>query len=199
MAVITKAQILTKVNLNLNRAETDIDEEILAVLKDLSGRDNFLSHYVEALGDTIAIGTPNYDPPDDFKELISIVLADATDDGDELEEITWQKYLRNVSGSTSNNEPTSYVENDEQIWLYPTPDYAYTPKIYFYRYHPDDITTILFTEPFRKCIYDGVTAEVAGKFGLDQEAKFTQKYEYGISKLRSNIKRKPAFVGYNNI
>jgi len=194
---ILKAEILTEVNQNLGRAETDIDVEIRDVLYDLSSRDNFLLN--SSLAGVTTDSVAYISLPDDFKELKSIVLNDGSQDGDPLTKITWEEYLQNISGSPSDSEPEHYVIHNDLIWLEPNPDGEYTVKMYFWRYHTSAITTILFPEQFRKCINAGVTAAVAASFQLDDEAKWASKYEYQIRIRQSNLIKDPIINKYHDL
>ena len=82
---ILKAEILNHLNGELYRTETDIDQHILAALKNLSMADKFL--WVETQVPTI-IGRPYYSMPPDYKKLMTIKIGD----NKPLEKITWQEY-----------------------------------------------------------------------------------------------------------
>jgi len=163
---ISKAEILAAVNANLNRTETDIDVQIKAALKLLSGAVDVLMDI--DVSQSLVAGSASIAYPTDHKKVKSIVLNDGTIDGEPLEEITYEKYLRKMRGRTASdyNEPEFYAEFNRKFYLYPVVDASYTPKISYFKYHTDTLTTILFSDEWRCPIYDLATYFTAKKFKL---------------------------------
>jgi len=123
---ILKAEILNHLNGELYRTETDIDQHILAALKNLSMADKFL--WVETQVPTI-IGRPYYSMPPDYKKLMTIKIGD----NKPLEKITWQEYQAFIYDQTSANygEPYCFAIHGGFWYPYPTPDAIYTATLFY--------------------------------------------------------------------
>jgi len=123
---ITKAEILSHLNGELNRTETDIDQHILAAMKDLSLQDDFL--WVETTVDTI-IGRPYYSLPLDYKSLLSVKI----DDANSLKLIDWGEYQSLIAEETSEDydEPDRFCIHGGFWYAYPTPDAVYEATLFY--------------------------------------------------------------------
>lgn len=164
--MITKADILLRVNAITERSLTDIDDELLEVLLDISGRDSFLTSSVSGTfitGNTIAI-------PTDMAILDEIVVNSTR-----LEKITFAEYLDQTSG---------YAQKGNLIYIYPTPATGVTYTVYYGKTHSEDVETIEFGTRFRKAIIEGVVAAIYNALdNYDKAREHTVLYENEISKL----------------
>ena len=126
---ILKDEILTHLNKELNRTETDIDEHILEAMKDLSLQDEFL--WVETTVDTI-VGRPYYSLPLDYKSLLSVKI----DDENSLELIDWGEYQMLIANETSADRsmPTKFCIHGGFWYAYPTADIIYVCTLYYNAY-----------------------------------------------------------------
>jgi hypothetical protein len=201
---ITSSEILAAVNNNLHRSETDIDEQIRAALKVLSGAGNFLA--AEDGSQTLSLADTYLDEPADYKALEAIVLNDGTNDGEPLSEITFGEYLgrKEDESSADYDEPLEYAHFNNRFYVEPAADGSYTATIYYYRYHPDSITTILFDDQWRDAIYSLTSYLVAKKFGLSRYIEIYGGNDVGalalaLSKVGHNENIKQHFVKYRDI
>ena len=123
---ITKAEILSHLNSELNRSETDIDEHILAALKHLSLEKEFI--WVETTVDTI-VGRPYYSLPLDYIKKLSIKISD----NNSLELIDWGEYQALIADETSADygEPDRWCIHGGYWYAYPTPDAVYTATLFY--------------------------------------------------------------------
>ena len=193
---ITKANILTFVNNNLKRAETDIDVQIQHVLDDLS-RENLLEEIDTS--QSLVSGNTTLTYPTGYKELVAITLNDGTNEGEPLIKIPggFKEYRRWMEDETSAdyNEPEFYAEFDSKFYLYHPADGAYTATIDYYKYHSQDVETIEFGDQFKKCINFGACFEVACKFSLSRYiAIWTPRYETEKAMMGENRNIQPYIV-----
>lgn len=164
---ISASEILTAVNNNLERTETNIDTEIRAALKLLSSIGDFLEHKTT---DTLSAGTTSINYPTDYKRLQALRLNDGSTDGMPLIPITQGEYFARVANKTSADraEPTHYAEFYRKFWPAPISDGNYTATLWFWRYHPDSVSTIYFTDEFEPVIFSLATFYTAAKFGVEE-------------------------------
>src|SRR5574343_95015 len=94
---ILKAEILTHLNSELNRSETDIDSHILSAMKYLSLQDKFI--WIESTV-SVTAGTVYYSMPSDYRKLMTIHLTDEKP----LEEITWRQYRNRIADMTDEDD-----------------------------------------------------------------------------------------------
>jgi len=197
---ITKEEVLAHVNTELDRSETDttLKEHLLAALKWLSLKDDFL--WVEATVDTIA-GRGYYSLPLDYKgRLKTIRIADNTP----LLKINFREYQVLVADETSDNqgEPTKYALHGGFWYAYPTPDAAYEATLFYPRFilesegGTDVVDDIPFDDIYRDAIYAKTKAIVSRNYGLTEDQV---KYETELDKLilpplQKMIEREPKFV-----
>jgi len=139
----------------LNRIEggvgvLNIDSELAGVLKDLSGRADFLTD--AAVINTVA-DTSEYDLPDDMKCLYEVF----TDGGAVLEKIAYRRYLKlGEAAQWPADVPRRFVLRYGKLFLWPVPDAVYDLTVDFSMYHPTVFTDILFGAEFNEAIYHGV-------------------------------------------
>ena len=180
---ITKAEILAHLNGELNRTETDIDQHILAAMKDLSLQDDFL--WVETTVDTIDT-RPYYSLPLDYKSLLSIKI----DDENSLELIDWGEYQMLIANETSadHNLPTKFCIHGGFWYAYPTPDDAYEATLFYNNFilesegGTDAVDQIddYFKDIFRDALYAKTKAQYCRSKGWIDRAK---EYEVDYRQL----------------
>jgi hypothetical protein len=170
---ITKAEILTHLNAELNRSETDIDAHILQAMKDLSLADEFV--WVETTVPTI-IGRTYYSLPTDYKRLMTIKVSDNTP----LEKISWQYYQELIADQTSANrgEPDYFAIHGGFWYPYPTPDAIYTVTLFYNAFILESESEVnavdnidgYYTDIYRKALYDLTKAHYLLSKGLKEDA-----------------------------
>lgn len=176
---ITKGNIVTALNDELATSESasalsaNMIRRIRAALRWLSEQGDFkcLHHYATA-GLAVSEDSVNY--PDNLRIIDSIVVNDGTYDSRPLEKFSddFAGYLLEKEDLTSAgySEPKRYAERGNKIYFAPAADKAYTVKIWFYRYHPADIDTILFGDEFTEAINSAVTAAYLNGLGRHDKA-----------------------------
>lgn len=196
----------------------DITTELAGVLRDISGRADFLTavNTIETV-----VGQAAYDQPDDLKSVYEIAI----DAGAALEQRNYRDYLKyledNVNAASA--EPLYYALRHGTITLWPVPDSVVTVNVDSSIYHPAVFTDILFGAEFAEAIYEGVLAAVyAGQLNrqltmsqrsLAEQEELTlkfyeqypqaklhsQRYESEIEKLMGNVEVDAAIVVYRDI
>lgn len=199
---ILKADILSEVNKRCERAETDIDSILKAVLRDLTITFPFL--HVEAETSTQA-GKANYNL-EDFPENIRKVDIVKIDDGEPLDEIrTFTDYQTLIAEETSADydEPTSFIVYRDVLYLWPTPDDVYTLTV-FASVLEDDVDDIDLPDRFEEAIIEGCCFklyESLGEGNTEAAKVHLGLYTDAVNKLRSlEIEKSNAkSVVYNDI
>jgi len=172
---ITAAEIVTFVNAVLNRAETTstIEQDILAVLRDLAGlytiKATDTSQSLTSSSTYLAYPTASLDSEG---AIISVVLTDsASVDYPPLDLLSggWVEYLGRMQDYTgsSRSVPGYMACHDRKIYLWPPPSSAYTSSIVYFKRHDEDAADIEFSEDWRNAIYYGCAMQVALHRGLD--------------------------------
>jgi len=161
---IEKANILVFVNRALKISETDIDDDIQAVLDDLSEED-----LLEASDDSINLvaNDASFTPPTDLRDISAITLTDASGvSRDPLLEIPGGiNRLRRIKNSdSSTGTPRHYVWFNSLIHLWRSADAAYDVLFEYTKNHAQGVDTIEFPDIFKNTINYGVTAEVSARF-----------------------------------
>ena len=176
---ILKAELIKVVNDTLKRdfdiAGTDLDRQIIAVLKDLSKRGNFLTE--ESTRKTEA-NKAYYSMPDHYKDRLLIMI----DDYYPLEWETFKQYQEEYSTEPTNTGyPQKFCKMNRFYYLRPTPDAEYTIRLFFACYHPEIVTVdsveykacdqILFKDIFRTAIEERLICIVARGLSMYKAAK----------------------------
>lgn len=191
---ITKTEVLAKVNAQTRRAETDIDDEIKAILRDISVRDNFL--FRESLRDTES-GENVYSLPEDYKAKLALACEDS--DEEYLIKVPFEVYLKNKSDDKT-GPPEFFAIHNKLIWLLPVPDDAYTLELYYAIFHPMDADNILYDEEFREAIIQGTAWKVYEKYEIFDRAEGKRvRYEAEINKLRNLAESQVGVTSYRDL
>jgi len=177
---ITKAEILTFVNSVLNRTESDVTQDILLVLDELSD-----AHVLKSSDLTLTLtSTDTYlvypaTALSDAQAIISIALTDAAGDRKWLLAHYpggWREYQRGMSSFTRAT-PEYYVCMDRKAYLYPPPDADYTVELHFWARHAADADAITFGDEWKRAIWFGTAYEVACRRKMpDAIAIWSQRY-----------------------
>lgn len=128
-----------------------IDTELLAVVKDISQRGEFLTS--SSTIPTVS-GTAEYTISSDVK---SITFAQVSG-GDQLRKASLELVNQLNAETTTNSTPVYFAQLARMLRLYPTPDAVYTINYRFTKIHGDTITTLEFHDMFRECVVQGVIA-----------------------------------------
>jgi hypothetical protein len=130
---ILKAEILSHLNDELNRTETDIDTHVLSAMKYLSLQDKFI--WIESTV-SVTAGTVYYSMPSDYRKLMTIHLTDEKP----LEEITWRQYRNRIADMTDEDdrdEPSCFAMHGGFWYPYPIADDTYTATLHYNAYVPE--------------------------------------------------------------
>ena len=139
----------------LNRVEggvgvLDIDAELAGVLKDISGRADFLTD--AAVIETV-VEQAEYDLPDDAKSIDEVFI----DGSAVLERMSQDRYFTLTVGTDwPADVPTRFALRHNKLVLWPEPDAVYDLTVDYSMYHPAVFTDILFGAEFNEAIYHGV-------------------------------------------
>jgi len=142
---LTKDSIVAAINENIYGGQNTVTVDtgiraIRAGLRWLSRQAKWRCLHVKELsGAALASGTKTIAHPANFRLFDKIVLNDGTYDGSPLLLTMQQDILENREDETSASygEPTHYAPKGAFWHIKPTADGAYTPKISYWRYHPD--------------------------------------------------------------
>lgn len=185
----------------------DITAELAGVLKDISGRADFL---MDDCVIATAVGQNVYALPADVKDVMEAV----TDRPAVLERVTYRRFLELSGAETvcTAGTPSCYAVRSGNIYLWPTPDAVVNVSIDCSMYHPAVFSAILFSDEFTEAIIHGVLAALyAGQlknrlklmqrnvgemeelnFQVNEEhpdaAFHAALYEKEIAKLMDNVK-----------
>jgi len=183
----------------------NIDSELAGVLKDISGRADFLTD--AAVIETVA-EQAEYDRPTDCKHITEVYI-----DGEAvLERMSQERYFTLTVGTDwPANVPSRFTLRHNKLILWPEPDEVYSVTVDFSKYHPAVFTDILFGDEFNEAIYHGVLKSLyegqfkrqlklaEQSFDGDETLKFkfyeqfpqaklhTRAYEERIAKLIGNL------------
>jgi hypothetical protein len=149
----------------------------------LSRQANWSCLHTSTEASALSSGSDSIDYPDNFKQEDEIILNDGTYDGEPLKKLKggYNRYrkLRKDETTGSYDEPEEYVKRQNKFYLYPVADGAYTPTIYYWRYHPIDDADIitddpalLFTEEFEDCLNSAFIAAYLDTKKQYQRARF---------------------------
>jgi len=134
---------------------TDLHTAIQLCLNDLSN-ENLLVSTDES--QSLTSGDLSIAYPTDFKDLVSITLVDSSSvEGKPLIKLPGghRDYRKLRDNDASTGTTRWFSEFDEKFWLWRPANGSYTPKIEYYRRHPQTPIDILFGEEFRNAIYFG--------------------------------------------
>jgi len=189
---ITKANILSFTNGRLNRADTDIDDSIKLVLRDLAAlrvlKSEDTSKTLTSSDYYMAYPT---DALDGEGSIISVVLTDSSSNiGEPLTVIAagWKEYKLRMEDFTSSarSEPYEMITNDRKIYPWPAPNGSYTSSIWYYKRHDDTADTIEFSDDWTNAIYFGACMEVAIHHKMADQIKLWSE-RYYIEKDRQRM------------
>lgn len=185
------AAVLAVVNARLNRTETSISTQLRAALREITGRGDFLAATEDA---AIVQGDGYISYPTDFKALDRILIDD-----NELEEAVFEDIMPR-DADAAQEEPTEFAPFNRRFYLNSVSNAAYTAVIYYYRYHPGDVSSILLEDEFLEAVYCLTTAKVAAAFDLDEKAaKWYRLYEREMPLLMAQEPKQVKHVQYHDI
>jgi len=186
---ITATEIRTVLNARLNRAETNIDEQIRSAIYDLSERALWRDLYSSDEEGATTDGGTTVALPDRFRVLDSVQLNDGTYDYPPLELATMQQIIewRERETAAGESRPESYCIRGGNIEVYPTADAEYVVKWRYWQRHIDPTGgTILFDEAFREAIYNCAMMKYLEGLSLVSDPKYAEKaalYVAEVAKL----------------
>lgn len=189
---IAKADILTAINGRLNRAETNIDLEIIEAVEDLGRRGNFL-----AAADTMntVANISSYAEPTLLRGVKELTIIGASDP---LDEISYTQWLRLMS-STVTREPKKWARWNGKFYLHPIPDAIYAITRDHWLYHGSSADAITFADKYGTAVKLMCCHLVSRNLGLDQAKMYYGLYEGEVEKLRSELPTEPGRVRYSDI
>jgi len=176
---ITKAEILTHLNNELNRTETDIDSHILAALKHLSLEKEFI--WIETTVPTI-VGRPYYSLPLDYIKKLSIKISD----NNSLELIDWGEYQSLIANETAADygEPDRFCIHGGFWYAYPTADAEYTVTLFYNAFilESEDGVNSVDDIPFRDIFREAINSLTLAYYCLSKGLKDTANTYFTIYK-----------------
>ena len=184
----------------------DIDVEIVAALKDLSKRGNFLTE--ESTRSSVE-DRAYYSLPLHYKDNLFIAI-------DDYYPLTWETFRQYQDAfslySTDTGYPLKFSKNNKFYYLRPYPDSAdYTIRQFFACYHPETITVdsieykacdyILFNDIYRKALEMRLIWEIAIDLGRYKTAAEWMGYyiKDEIPNLLLNLDEDPIISDYPDI
>ncbi|MHC5181624.1 MAG: phage adaptor protein, partial [Planctomycetota bacterium] len=124
--------------------------ELAGVLKDISGRADFLTD--TAVINTV-VDTSEYDLPEDAKRIDTVYIDGET----VLERMSQDRYFTLTVGTDwPADVPSRFTLRHGKLVLWPEPNAVYDLTVDFSKYHPAVFTDILFGDEFNEAIYHGV-------------------------------------------
>jgi hypothetical protein len=156
---ITKAKILTAVNKRLNRKETDIDQELKAILEDVA----LVIPVFNSTYETVTVASQRSYPLDlPVRDIISVQI-----DGDiPLTKIgDFPAYLSMVADDAQEEEPKKYCIEGNRLYLAPVPDkeYGITLTISDLSLNVDSID---LPDRYEELLIEGACYKVLSSYGL---------------------------------
>ena len=148
----TKAEILTQVNKNCKRAETDIDDILLAAMREISIRTGILT--TVATGSTTA-GQAYISAPTDL--AANLIYSLYLGDDKPLDRITWKQYLNNNFGG--------WCLYKKRIYLRPNPTSARTYTLE-YSQIDDDVAAIGLPDEYEPTLVELTCAKLYRKYEM---------------------------------
>lgn len=194
---IAKATLLTFVNNQLNRSETDIDEQIILILGDL-----LIFNFLEAQDTSLTLsdGSTSFTLPTNYKSLISIVLNDGSVDLEPLLPMPggYKGYRDAMDSVVSGDEsrPKFYAIFNGKCYVYPTADQAYTITFDYYKYNALDADNIEYGDEFTNLFKFGAAYYLAMKRSLSRYIAIWQPtYQNQITLMSLAHPGQPRFAG----
>ena len=173
--MILKSQILTFVNTVLRRNETDIDDQIITVLDDLSDlhilRAEDTTQSLTGASETLSYPT---DALHTEEAILSVTLKDSAGiTGIPLVVLPggYLEYL-GLCSAALRSVPRSMICVPPMIYVYPWPSSDYDATITYHKRHAANPDAIEFADGWRNCLNWGVAAQVAAKYGINNYAAF---------------------------
>jgi len=171
---------------------TQLHNAIQLCLNDLSN-ENLLVSTDES--QSLVSGDLSIKYPTDFKDLVSITLIDSSSvEGKPLIKLPGghKEYRRLRDNDSSTGVTSWFSEFDEKFWLWRPANGSYTPKIEYYRRHPQTPSAILFGEDFRNAIYFGTTYYKALLRGMSKHiARWLPVYLVEKNERRAAVPEQP--------
>jgi len=163
---ITKANILTEVNDNLETDLDDIDKYIQKVLDDLSEEDLLVGSDATQ---ELESGDTTLDEPDGFRALINIVLTITSSSSEQFPLVKLpgghKQYRELRHNDDSIGIPRFFSNFNGKFYLWRPANAAFTSLIEYYKDHPQDVDNIEFGDNYKNVIYAGSTFYTALKSG----------------------------------
>jgi hypothetical protein len=177
---------------------TALDIALQACLDDLS---NFNFLLKSDTGQTLTSSSKYLEYPTLYKKVVKggIVLNDGNYDLSPLIKLPggWEEYgqLMRSFNDGGRTTPTNFAEIDRKFYLYRPPGASYTSKIWFYKYHAQDVATIEFGDEFKNAICFGTVyfkSTIQGN--AKYEAIWEPRYREQKALCRLNMPSQPAIV-----
>lgn len=149
---MTYGEILNILNSRLKRAETNVDAETLAALREIGDLANWPCLHIGDEVDLIA-GDMVIAYPANLRALDAIFLSDASRDYPPLNKADWLDILRSRVSNTGRSRPTRFCQRGGKFELDAECDAAYTATVYHWRHHPAG-ETILFPDEMAEAVYE---------------------------------------------
>jgi len=169
---ITKDAVLAEVKARTTRTTlADVDDELAAVLLDLSTKWPFLEKSntvtISAGGHTVAL-------PSEYRRPLRGVTITVTKV--KLDKLTFPEFLTRLSADTIEGTPNSFAIFNDSIYVHPIAS-AETGLTIYHAYETSDVDTIVFSDDFKEAIIEGVCWKVYEGLGQMAEATAAQMHK----------------------
>ena len=198
---ITKADILTEVNDNLQTSLTDIDKFIQKTLDDLSEEDLLVS---TDSTQTLVSGGTTLSEPTGFRALIpgGIILTITSSSSRQapLEKLPrgQKQYNQLRHNDSTTGIPRWFSNFNKLFFLWQPANQAFTSLIEFYKNHPTlsgETGSIEFDDNFKNAIYAGATFYASLKYARTKAISIWKPmYDDAKNKRIDSMPRQPRFV-----
>ena len=188
---ITPAELLTRVNNETGRSETDLTPYLRDTIHDLE-RDGLFLEAESSVA--LTSGTRNYNVPTDYNRPLHIWPLDSSGITREpLDEISYEEFKRRLIWNSGNSRPTEFAIWNGVIYLDPPPNATTYPnmRIVAFKNHSDTVTTIEYPEKYRAMLANGCAYYIEKRYGNAQTPRaqtFMQEF----------TKEKRGFIGVKN-
>jgi hypothetical protein len=198
---ISKDDLLTFVNAQLRRSETDIDIQIENVLGDL-----IVFPFLEEQDTSLSLddGDVSFDLPDNYKDhgVISIVFNDGSVNLAPLLPMPggYKGYRQAMEEFTSGDKspPKYYAVFDGKCYIYPTANQTYTITFDYYKKNALDADSIEYGDEYTNLFKFGAAFYTAMRYGLTKYiAIWEPKYQNKINEMILAHPGQPKFAGGN--
>lgn len=209
---ITPAQLLTLVNQETGRQESDLTQYLRDTIHEVESQSIFLeaeaSFTLTTDDDEYPLSSTTLDPVSPafslFRRPFHLQPVDsAGEEWEELTEVSKDELQRLRAYNANSSRPQNFCVWNNVLQLWPKPSSSYpSMKLWGTLYHSDDVTTISYPDKYRRMLVSGCSWYVFLRYGLGETEKAKIQKAVFDSELSLQSSRKanerPRFVRYND-